>query len=126
MSEDTTHNGWKNFETWVTASRFQDDEQENDAWRDRAAGLLASPTDILRRRHERYGQFANAMDDVTDAQFVAIELAEEIKDRIEEEACKLLGAAGLFTDLLNAAISEIDWLEIANYYVEAAQEALAR
>jgi len=48
-------------------------------------------------------------------------LADHIKDMIDD--CNPLNdTANLYTDLLNAALSEVDWFEIAEHYKEDDEE----
>jgi hypothetical protein len=45
-------------------------------------------------------------------------LADRLKDEHEERQSELTGISGVFADLINAAISEVDWHEIAGHYIE--------
>jgi hypothetical protein len=52
----------------------------------------------------------------------AILLANWLKDETEEATPEL---AGFYADLLNAALSEVNWNEIATHWVEVAAAARA-
>jgi thioredoxin-related protein len=46
----------------------------------------------------------------------AYDLSNQLKDMIEEDAPDL--GANMYSDLLTAAISEVNWYEIAEHYME--------
>lgn len=92
------YNGWKNYETWVTAL-WIDNEECNQAY---AHGLASGV--IHNNPH---------VDDViTHASILAPLLKEWI-----EEINPLAETATLFADLLNAALSDVDWYELAENYL---------
>jgi len=45
-------------------------------------------------------------------------LSDRLKDEFEEQQSELTGITGVFADLLGAALSEVNWHEIAEHYVE--------
>jgi hypothetical protein len=98
---ESTYNGWRNYETWVTNLWLSNEEGTYDHWREEArkAWREAEATDIFTRY-----------------QVARHELAKHLKDEIEEHCpCWY---AGLYGDLLNAALSEIDWYEVAEAFLE--------
>lgn len=82
------YNGWKNYETWAVAL-WIDNEQRTQ---NEARAIISEYPDI------------------NDA-------AQEFKDWIEA-GNPLADTASLFSDLLGAALSEVDWLEIAKHFRE--------
>lgn len=98
------YNGWTNYETWNVALWLDNDQESSDYWRGVAEELL----------HHRH---RNTPEDATG------QLAERLKEEMEEMMPDL--GATCWADLLGAAMSEVNWYEIAKYYVEAAVEALA-
>jgi hypothetical protein len=81
------YNGWENYETWIVKLWIDRKESWYDHWRVRAEELKEEGGDIM------------------------LLLSEELKyafddgDPLKEE--------GVFTDLLNSALSEVNWDEIA-------------
>lgn len=55
----------------------------------------------------------------TKAERAALDLMDELKDQHEEAMPEV---QGVFADLLNAAMSEVNWHEIAKHYIDAAVE----
>jgi bifunctional pyridoxal-dependent enzyme with beta-cystathionase and maltose regulon repressor activities len=98
MAEDKKYNGWNNYETWLVALWI-----DNEEWSYNYARELAQ--DVKREN-------PNVDDIITHTGI----LADVLKDWIEETN-PLKDNANLFTDLLNAALSEVDWMEIAENYL---------
>lgn len=102
MSNDKTYNGWTNYETWATAlwidneqgSYYQRCEMAQECWDD------AEPTKY--RTREESARYA---------------LADRLKDWITDEDT-MPRVGGLYSDLLNAALSEVNWDEIATNWME--------
>ena len=93
MAQDQGYNGWKNYETWAMA-----------LWIDNDEGLYNESRELVRRNgglRERY------------------EVADALKDMMEELRPEL--EASVWSDLLSAAFSEVDWFEIAENYIEEVQ-----
>lgn len=101
------YNGWQNYETWAVKLWLDNDEGTYSYWRDRTREIWdASETGG--------NQFA-----ADQSQRARIALAEALKDTIQEEAPDL--GASMFADLLNAAIGEVDWYELANAFLQDAE-----
>jgi len=84
-----THEGWKNYETWCVNLWLDNEEPLYREVTERAAGFARSRSTKERARAA---------------------LAEWLKDFVTEQAPEL---RGLWSDLLTAALSEVDWDEIA-------------
>lgn len=91
------HNGWYNYETWAVALWMDNDEGSQERWADEAQTRLKM-----------------ARGDADEATY-GLETA--IKVQHEESVPELQGFAA---DLLNAAMSEVNWREIARHLVEDA------
>ena len=86
---DEKYNGWTNYETWCVNLWLNNDEGSYEHLRDLAQNDQADP-------YDKGNMLKNFIDELNP-------LAEE---------------ASMFTDLLNGALSEVNWVEI----VKAAQE----
>lgn len=86
--EETTYNGWANRETWLV-----------DLW-------LTNDQKIYDTIHHLVHN--------AEADYRA---ADCIKEFIEDHD-PLDGTASVYTDLLNVALSRVDWLEIAQTFLE--------
>lgn len=102
---ESGYNGWRNYETWAVALWIDNEQGSYTYARERATEALE--------------------DADGDKQEAVSSLAEILKDE-HEEANPLGDQASVYTDLLNAALSEVYWREIAeNYIDEVAAEAAA-
>jgi len=95
------YNGWKNYETWCVALWIDNDEGLCTHWKDRARSIA----DTTRSRYSFE----------TDAEAARGTLADELKDSIEDHP---LADAGLYADLLNAALGDVDWHAVADHLGE--------
>jgi len=89
------YNGWYNYETWVVNLWMDNDEGSYTYWRETAIHALEDAD--------------NDKDDATSA------LAQMLESEHEEALPELQGFAA---DLLSAAMSEVNWYEIAEHLVE--------
>jgi len=90
MVTQNKYNGWTNYETWLVALWIDNDEGSYNTARDMAR-------EMRNNEHRNY------------------DLSHALKDWVEE-LNPLADNADLFSDLLNAALSEVDWYEIAEHY----------
>ncbi len=94
------YNGWTNYETWNVALWLGNNEGDYRYWTETA--------------QECYDE-AEADDTFTREERATLELCLRLKDGIEESAPDL--GASMFSDLLTAALSEVNWHEIAEHYI---------
>lgn len=93
---DRTCNGWTNYETWVTALLMGNNQNDQEFFFDMAKEVIAvsiSPSESITKE---------------DAEL--IDLSAALKEHFED--CKP-DINGVYADLLNAALSEVNWREIA-------------
>jgi hypothetical protein len=97
---DKTYNGWRNYETWNVKLWLDNDEGSGGYWAEQAEQAV-----------KRFGDNATWT------------LAQQLKNELNEGAPDL--GASCYADLLNAALGEVDWHEIAESFVDVARQALA-
>ena len=95
-----THEGWSNYETWAVKLWIDNEEAESLMWAEEAAGYLDEDGDALYETSRR-------------------RLAALLKEGYEENMPEL---EGVYADLLNAALSEVNWREIAESLLQSAEE----
>lgn len=101
------YNGWTNYETWCVHLWLTNEEGTYNHCRELARQATAEAPDCEQVRRRVWT--------IEDAK--KFTLADLLKDFIEEMN-PLADGASMFTDLLNAAISEVDWHEIAEAFLE--------
>ncbi len=103
-TEEKGYNGWKNYETWNAALWIDNDQGAHERWNERAVELLEQAIE------------ADESDDPrNDATHT---LAEELEADCDETLESLnLPICGMFADILNAGLREIDWFDIAEHYL---------
>ena len=104
MSDDNKYNGWSNYETWCVNLWLDNDEYSQNLLRSLAENAIEE------------AQF-----DGSDKNHAVYECSKEICSHVEEGMPEV---EGVFADLLNSALSEVDWFEIAEYVVNDVLEDL--
>ena len=92
---DKKYNGWNNYQTWLTALWIDNDYSSYQ--------YRCELVEQVKQEHEDENKRENC-------------LSSNLKDWIESQN-PLVDSASLFTDLLNSALSEIDWQEIAENFL---------
>jgi hypothetical protein len=108
--EEKTYNGWTNYETWVVSLWLDNDQGSYEYWREQAREKRREAPECRQVRDEIWSK----------AQAEKFTLADQLKDEIEEASP--LVEASLYSDLLSAALSEVNWQEIAGSMLEALPE----
>lgn len=97
--DEKGYNGWENYETWATKLWL-----DNEEW---------AYNDVTEQANEHVElslgdyEFSNWLQDYVDTHMINGETES---------------VAGLAADLLNSAVSEIDWFEIAKSFLDEAKE----
>ena len=107
----TTYNGWTNYETWNVALWLDNDASSYRYSREQA--------------QEAYND-ASADRSFTRKENAAFALADTLKEQHESAMADMLESAGqtssVWADLLGAALSEVNWREIAEHYLDDVDE----
>jgi hypothetical protein len=97
----TNYNGWYNYETWNVKLWMDNDQGSSEYWNGRARELIEDHSED---------------DDLSEA---VSKLADEIETQHREEMPEV---SGTYSDLLGAALLEVNWHEIANSLIEDNKE----
>ena len=111
--EDKRYNGWANYETWLVALWLDNDQGTHEATRDlvQQAFICADgPNEFNKAWYTREGAEAHWLEDA-------------LKDWIEDPENGLLPdlGASMAADLMGAALSEVNWRELAEHYLADAE-----
>jgi hypothetical protein len=104
--EDKTYNGWTNYETWNVKLWMDNDEGSYRYWRDVAKEALRDAEPVYA------GQ--STKDAATGA--VMLRLESEIKDGKPDME------PSMYSDILGAALGDVNFYEIAESLINNAQE----
>jgi hypothetical protein len=106
---NTKYNGWTNYETWCVNLWMSNDAGSDEYFNEMAQEVYDESEEELR-----------ADDTVlfTRVEVATRVLSDRLKDSFEEQQAELTGVTGVFVDLLNAALGEVNWYEIAEHYIE--------
>lgn len=88
------YNGWTNYETWLVKLWRDNEPEDYHYWRDAAREIPDSHA----------GKVSN--------------LANDLRAHYQDAAADKFGTAGLFSDLIGAALGEVNWREIAEHLLE--------
>lgn len=95
-NDEKGYSGWKNYETWNVALWINNDQGTQEM-------VLDAAREFKDSEHANY------------------DLSHWLRDLIEEDN-PLNDTATLYTDLLNAALSEVDWYELAESFFNDIKE----
>ena len=99
--ETKKYNGWANYETWVTKLWMDNDEGSYHYWQEQTQECLDNAKQL-----EEY---------FTVKEKATLLLSDQLKSMHEENTPTV---TGVYADLLNAALSEVDWHEIAEAVID--------
>lgn len=105
-TESKTYNGWTNYETWCVNLWLTNEEGSYHYWTETANEEWESPS--------------HTSEHWTRSQAARFSLADRLKNEIEEAQPDL--GASMWADMLNAALCEVDWDEIANSFLEECED----
>lgn len=101
---ETGYNGWTNYETWAVNLWITNDQGSDSYWREQAAECWNEAED------KSPNQFMNRADN---AKAMLAERLKDDHDSQSEHPVFKAADGSVYADLLNAALSEVDWYEIA-------------
>ena len=99
IEELNKYNGWSNYETWLVKLWIDNEQESYTYWQEKAKELYeqAGPTEYWTREESALYGLAEAL--------------QEAFDDMDE-------MSGMATDLVHAALSEVNWREIAESLLE--------
>jgi hypothetical protein len=104
------HNGWTNYETWVTALWLDNDQSTQEYWQE-----------VAREFREQAPTVNQVKDEIwTIDQAARFTLADALKEEVSEgtPVTPVTAEASLYADLIGAALQQVNWHEIAEHWLE--------
>lgn len=99
---DKTYNGWTNYETWAVKLWMDNEQSSYRYWKSTTQEMWDE---------------AEATSYSTREQSASRDLADKLKEEFEENN-PLASEASVWSDLLGAALCEVNWREIAENLLE--------
>jgi hypothetical protein len=103
MATEKGYNGWSNYETWAVKLWIDNEEPSYNYWREQTKDAWELANEDRRYPSQTRKESAICI------------LSGRLKDEHEENKPEV---NGVFADLLSAALSEVDWYEIASAMVD--------
>lgn len=103
--DEKRYEGWSNYETWAVSLWLDNDQQSYSYWREETA----------RHRREAGESFQVREGLWMEAEAMRFNLADQLKEEITDASP--LDEATVYSDLLSAALSEVNWVEIADHWL---------
>lgn len=98
--QNKEYNGWYNYETWLVKLWIDNEEGSSRYWDGAAQEVYdEAESDKSFTRDER----------------ATLDLSDRLKDEFEQAQPEV---TGMWADLINAAMSEVNWHEISKHYIE--------
>lgn len=98
------YSGWTNYPTWAVALWWGNSEGDQTYWEERATALL--------------------LDNERDEGDAASDLADEMRDVIDQDAEEIMPSSGMYADIWGWALEMVEWREIAKHYISEAALSL--
>lgn|SRR4030067_2655307 len=107
------YNGYTNYETWCV-----------NLWIDNDQGLYYQVQEMTQQIYDEAEESNDYNIYISKDNNALRQLEDQLKDFIEEMN-PLTDTADMFSDLLNSALSEVDWREIAENWLETVKEGIS-
>lgn len=106
-----SYNGYKNYETWSVSLWIDNTEQSQGWWSEEARRCYAEA-----EGNSNFSKLEVATDMLADR------LKSEHEDGASEAIDSMACGNGVFGDLLRAALSEVDWHQVASNLLEGVED----
>lgn len=115
VTENKTYNGWTNYETWNVKLWMDNDEGSYRYWQETAEESWKDSA-----------SYTPSYEGQTRKEFWLCQFSDHLKQSFENDSQDILERAGvessMWSDLLGAALSEVNWYEIAESFANDLEE----
>jgi len=108
------YNGWTNYETWNVALHIDNEEGSHFHWRQRTR-------DMFEATGEDFANITGLSKTFTHLERATLRLADELRDEITE-GNPLAESVSLYSDILTANLSQVNWHEIAENWLSDVED----
>lgn len=117
------YNGWTNYETWNVKLWMDNEQSSQEYWQAKAQAALQEAINTPSANFRLTG-----VEPFTEQERAVLLLSKQLQSEYEDSMADYQESTGrepnVFNDLLNAALYEVNWHEIATSLVDDAVEAL--
>lgn len=106
-SNEKGYQGWTNYETWATMLWINNEQPVQDHWHERAREITQ---EVKKHKEHVY---------MTVDEEIKFTLADELRDEINDN---MPSVKGVYADLLQSAVDNIDYEEIAEAIIRDVKE----
>ncbi len=107
----TRYEGWTNYETWAVHLWLTNEQGDYHYWREQAETHICNAPKAQQVEVQIW----------TVAQAARFGLADQLREEIEDASP--IKEPSVYTDLLGAAISNVNWHEVAQAFIDEVQES---
>ena len=118
MSDETGYNGWTNYETWCVNLWMTNDEWTQDHWNDQAQEAWDKYEDVETRLFDSMKTRIYQ----TQEEHAVSDLSETLENAFSDSFPDL--GCSVWSDMLTASFSAVDWREIARALIETIKDAV--
>ena len=108
MADTTEYNGWKNHATWLVSLWIGNEQELYTFWQRQAASI---------KRQSQKGSYKQIKDGIwTKEECARFKLADMLKEKITNGVPETMN--GFYVDLINSALSDVSWDDIAQHLLD--------
>ena len=117
MTNETSYNGYTNYETWNVSLWIDNDQGEQEFWQEQAKATLEAHLTLRASAGSFTTTYVGTVEEDS-----AYALSQELQSHFEDNN-PLADKPSTYSDMLSAALRVVNWYEIATNMIEQAKDA---